>query len=224
VKGIARGCESANCSLIGGETAEMPGMYDPNEYDLAGFAVGLVEKSKIIDGKSIRAGDVIIGLASSGPHSNGYSLVRKVVAVSGSDLFETFDTKRTLGEALLEPTRIYVKPVLAVMEKVKLKGLAHITGGGLTENVPRVLQLNVAARIEVSRWPRPAIFEWLQKKGQIADDEMHRTFNCGIGMVVIVAAADAKAAMDAFAAEGVESFEIGSIVERAAGAPQAVVA
>jgi phosphoribosylformylglycinamidine cyclo-ligase len=224
VKGVARGCELANCSLIGGETAEMPGMYDPNEYDLAGFAVGLVEKSKIIDGKSIRAGDAIIGLASSGPHSNGYSLVRKVVAVSGSDLFETFDAKRTLGQALLEPTRIYVKPVLAVMQKVAIKGLAHITGGGLTENVPRVLQLDVAAHLEVSRWPRPAIFDWLQKKGRIAEAEMHRTFNCGIGMVVMVAAADARATIDAFAAEGVESYEIGSIVERAAGAPQAVVA
>ncbi|HEX4780926.1 MAG TPA: phosphoribosylformylglycinamidine cyclo-ligase [Usitatibacter sp.] len=224
VKGIARGCEQANCALIGGETAEMPGMYDPNEYDLAGFAVGLVEKSKIIDGKSIRAGDAIIGLAASGPHSNGYSLVRKVVAVSGSDLFESFDSKRTLGEALLEPTRIYVKPVLAVMQKVAIKGLAHITGGGLTENIPRVLQLDVAAHIDVSRWPRPAIFDWLQKKGHIDAAEMHRTFNCGIGMVVMVAAADARATIDAFAAEGVESFEIGSIVERVAGAPQAVVA
>jgi len=224
VKGVARGCELANCSLIGGETAEMPGMYDPNEYDLAGFAVGLVEKSKIIDGKSIRAGDAIIGLASSGPHSNGYSLVRKVVAVSGSDLFEPFDAKRTLGQALLEPTRIYVKPVLAVMQKVALKGLAHITGGGLTENIPRVLQLDVAAHIQTSRWPRPAIFDWLQKKGHVEDAEMHRTFNCGIGMVVMVAAGEARATIDAFAAEGVESFEIGTIVERAAGAPQAVVA
>ncbi|HEX3061426.1 MAG TPA: phosphoribosylformylglycinamidine cyclo-ligase [Usitatibacter sp.] len=224
VKGVAHGCELANCALIGGETAEMPGMYDPNEYDLAGFAVGLVEKSKIIDGKSIRAGDAIIGLASSGPHSNGYSLVRKVVAVSGSDLFEPFDEKRTLGQALLEPTRIYVKPVLAVMEKVAIKGLAHITGGGLTENVPRVLQLDVAAHIDVSRWPRPAIFDWLQRKGHVADDEMHRTFNCGIGMVAIVAAGDARAAIDAFAAQGVEAFEIGAIVARAAGAPQAVVA
>jgi phosphoribosylformylglycinamidine cyclo-ligase len=224
VKGIARGCELANCALIGGETAEMPGMYDPNEYDLAGFAVGLVEKSKIIDGSTIRPGDAVIGLASSGPHSNGFSLVRKVVAVSGSDLFEPFDEKRTLGEALLEPTRIYVRQVLAVMQKVQAKGLAHITGGGLTENVPRVLPENVAARIEASRWKRPAIFEWLQKKGHIEDAEMHRTFNCGIGMVVIVAAKDAKAAIDAFEAEGVESFNIGTIVERAAGAPQAVVA
>ncbi|HST01148.1 MAG TPA: phosphoribosylformylglycinamidine cyclo-ligase [Usitatibacter sp.] len=224
VKGVANGCEQANCSLIGGETAEMPGMYDLNEYDLAGFAVGLVEKAKIIDGKSIRAGDVLIGLASSGPHSNGYSLVRKVVAVSGSDLFEPFDSKRTLGEALLEPTRIYVKPVLAVMQKVALKGLAHITGGGLTENVPRILPENVAARMEAAKWKRPSIFDWLQKRGHIVSDEMYRTFNCGIGMVIVVAAGDAKAALDAFAAQGVEAFEIGGIVERAAGSPQAVVA
>jgi phosphoribosylformylglycinamidine cyclo-ligase len=224
VKGIAAGCEQAGCTLIGGETAEMPGMYDPNEYDLAGFAVGLVEKSAIIDGSRIGAGDAVIGLASSGPHSNGYSLVRKVVAVSSADLYERFDGERTLGQALLEPTRIYVKPVLAVMQKIAIKGLAHITGGGLTENVPRVLQLDVAAHLEVSRWPRHPIFDWLQKKGRVEDAEMHRTFNCGIGMVLMVAAADARATIDAFAAEGVESFEIGSIVERAAGAPQAVVA
>jgi len=224
VKGIARGCELANCSLIGGETAEMPAMYDPNEYDLAGFAVGLVEKSAIIDGKSIRAGDAVIGLASSGPHSNGYSLVRKVVAVSGSDLYEPFDDKRSLGEALLEPTRIYVKQVLAVMQKVQLKGLAHITGGGIIENEPRIIPEEFAARMESARWKRPVIFDWLQRKGHIEDAEMHRTFNCGIGMVVIVATRDAKATMDAFHAEGIESFNIGTIVERAAGAPQAVVA
>jgi phosphoribosylformylglycinamidine cyclo-ligase len=150
--------------------------------------------------------------------------VRKVVAVSGSDLFEPFDSTRTLGEALLEPTRIYVKPVLSVMQKVALKGLAHITGGGLTENVPRILPENVAARMEAARWKRPSIFDWLQKRGHIVSDEMHRTFNCGIGMVIVVAAGDAKAALDAFAAEGVEAFEIGGIVERGAGSPQAVVA
>src|SRR5512146_1726413 len=142
VKGIAAGCEQAGCALIGGETAEMPGMYDPNEYDLAGFAVGLVEKSKILDGSRIAPGDVVIGLASSGPHSNGFSLVRKVLAVSGAELYEAFDEDRTLGQALLEPTRIYVKPVLAVMSKVALKGLAHITGGGITENLPRILPAN----------------------------------------------------------------------------------
>jgi len=224
VKGIAQGCEQAACALIGGETAEMPGMYDPNEYDLAGFAVGLVEKSQILDGSRVAAGDVVIGLASSGPHSNGYSLVRKVIAVSGADLFEPFDGDRTLGEALLEPTRIYVKPVLAVMERIAVKGLAHITGGGLTENIPRILPEGLCARLEASKWPRPPVFKWLQRHGAIEDAEMVRTFNCGIGMVAVVARSDAKAAIDAFSARGVEAFEIGAIVERPAGAPQTIVA
>ncbi len=223
VKGIAEGCAQANCALIGGETAEMPGMYDPNEYDLAGFAVGLVEKAKIIDGATIVPGDVVLGLPSSGPHSNGYSLVRKVIAVSGADLYEPFDDKRTLGEALLEPTRIYVKPVLAVLAKVDIKGLAHITGGGLTENIPRVLPENVCARLDRSRWQRPAVFDWLQKRGHIEDAEMHRTFNCGIGMALVVARADVAAAVAAFAEEGVQALEVGEIVERKAGEPQTVV-
>jgi phosphoribosylformylglycinamidine cyclo-ligase len=224
VKGIAAGCEQAGCTLIGGETAEMPGMYDPNEYDLAGFAVGLVEKSAIIDGSRIGAGDAVIGLASSGPHSNGYSLVRKVVAVSSADLYERFDGERTLGQALLEPTRIYVKQVLAVMAKVQIKGLAHITGGGLTENVPRILPQRLCAYLDSSRWPRPAVFKWLQKNGGIQDDEMVRTFNCGIGMVAVVARGDAKATIGAFSAQGVEAFEVGSIGERAADEPQTLVA
>ena len=223
VKGVAEGCEQANCSLIGGETAEMPGMYDPNEYDLAGFAVGLVEKKSIIDGKAIVPGDVVVGLASSGPHSNGYTLVRKVVAVSGSDLFEPFDGDKTLGQALLAPTRIYVKPVLATMQKVKVKGIAHITGGGLTENIPRVLPAGVCARLEASRWPRQKIFQWLKRHGNIEDAEMYRTFNCGIGMVLVVTAAEAKATIDSLAANGVEAFEIGSIVAREEGAAQTVV-
>jgi phosphoribosylformylglycinamidine cyclo-ligase len=224
VKGIAEGCEQAGCALIGGETAEMPGMYDPNEYDLAGFAVGLVEKSAILDGTRVAAGDVVIGLASSGPHSNGYSLVRKVVAVSGADLYEPLDGDRTLGQALLEPTRIYVKPVLAVMERVAVKGLAHITGGGLRENIPRILPEGLCARLDAAKWPRPPVFKWLQRHGAIEDDEMVRTFNCGIGMVVVVAHADAKATIDAFSALGVEAFQIGAIVERPAGAPQTIVA
>ncbi len=223
VKGIAEGCAQANCALIGGETAEMPGMYDPNEYDLAGFAVGLVEKAKIIDGKAIVAGDAVIGLASSGPHSNGFSLVRKVIAVSGEDLYERFDDDGTLGETLLAPTRIYVKAVLALLEKVPVKGLAHITGGGLTENIPRVLPENVCARLEARRWPRPGIFDWLQKTGHITDAEMQRTFNCGIGMVIVVARSDVAATLDALAAQGSEAYEIGAIVERGAGEPQTVV-
>jgi phosphoribosylformylglycinamidine cyclo-ligase len=223
VKGIAEGCEQANCALIGGETAEMPGMYDPNEYDLAGFAVGLVEKKAIIDGRSIAPGDAVIGLPSSGPHSNGYTLVRKVIAVSSADLFEPFEGDRTLGQALLEPTRIYVRPVLAVLPKVEVKGLAHITGGGLTENIPRVLPENVCARLDSSRWPRQAVFEWLRKNGNIDQAEMHRTFNCGIGMAVVVPRAEAKNTIDAFAAEGVEAFEVGEIVAREPGGPQTVV-
>jgi phosphoribosylformylglycinamidine cyclo-ligase len=223
VKGIAEGCAQANCALIGGETAEMPGMYDPNEYDLAGFAVGLVEKAKIIDGATIVPGDVVLGLPSSGPHSNGYSLVRKVIAVSGADLYEPFDDKRTLGEALLEPTRIYVKPVLATLAKVTVKGIAHITGGGLTENIPRVLPDNVCAALETGRWPRPAIFEWLQRKGNIEDAEMQRTFNCGLGMVLVVAAEDVQATIDTLAENGAEAFQVGAIVERKAGEPQTTV-
>jgi phosphoribosylformylglycinamidine cyclo-ligase len=223
VKGIAEGCSQANCALIGGETAEMPGMYDPNEYDLAGFAVGLVEKSAIIDGTTIAVGDAVIGLASSGPHSNGYSLIRKVIAVSSADLFEPFDGDVTLGRALLEPTRIYVKPVLELLGKVQVKGVAHITGGGLTENIPRVLPEGVCAQLEESRWPRPRIFDWLKRHGNLEDAEMHRTFNCGIGMTLIVAKADAKATIDALAATGVEAFEIGAIVPRQAGAPPTVV-
>ncbi len=223
VKGIAEGCEQAGAALIGGETAEMPGMYDPNEYDLAGFAVGLVEKSKIIDGKKIAPGDVVIGLASSGAHSNGYTLVRKVVAVSGADLYESFDGNRTLGQALLEPTRIYVKPVLALLDKVSVRGVAHITGGGLTENIPRVLPAGTAARLEAARWPRPAIFDWLKKHGGIEQAEMHRTFNCGIGMVVIVARDEAALALASLAASGCEAYEVGSIVAREGDGPQAVV-
>jgi phosphoribosylformylglycinamidine cyclo-ligase len=223
VKGVAEGCFQAGCALIGGETAEMPGMYDPNEYDLAGFAVGLVEKAKIIDGKRIAVGDAVIGLASSGCHSNGYTLVRTVVAKSSTDLYEEFNGA-TLGEALLEPTRIYVKPVLAALAKVDVKGLAHITGGGLTENIPRVLPEAMCASLDSSRWTRPEIFRWLQKMGNIEDAEMYRTFNCGIGMAMIVPAAEAKATIDSLGADGIEAFEIGAIVPRQPGAPQTVVA
>ena len=223
VQGIAAGCERAGCALIGGETAEMPGMYDPNEYDLAGFAVGLVDKAKIIDGSAIGIGDAVIGLASSGAHSNGYSLVRRVVAVSGADLYEKFDNERTLGEALLEPTRIYVKPVLALLAQVPVKGMAHITGGGLTENIPRVLPQGVCARLDRARWPSLAIFDWLQRYGNIEDAEMARTFNCGIGMTLVVARADAPKAVATLTDLGVEAYEIGEIIAREAGGPQTVV-
>ncbi len=222
VKGIAAGCEQAGCALIGGETAEMPGMYRAGEYDLAGFAVGVVEKSGIIDGAGIVAGDVVLGLASSGAHSNGYSLVRKIVETFGADLSSDFDG-RTLGEALLAPTRIYVRPVLAVMRAVHIKGLAHITGGGLVENVPRVLPSNVKAVLEKSAWPRPKLFEWLQRNGNVAEAEMHRVFNCGIGMVAIVAAENAGRAQQAFEREGESVFRIGEIRPRSGDEPQTVV-
>src|SRR5688572_8759567 len=223
VKGIAEGCHQAGCSLIGGETAEMPGMYDPNEYDLAGFAVGLVDKANIIDGSKVAVGDAVIGLASSGCHSNGYTLVRTVVAKSSSDLFEPFEGDRTLGDALLEPTRIYVKPVLATLARAEVKAIAHITGGGLTENIPRVLPETMCARLESARWPTLPVFKWLKKMGNIEDAEMHRTFNCGIGMVLVVPAAEAKAAIDSLGAHGVEAFEIGAIVPRQPDMPQTVV-
>jgi phosphoribosylformylglycinamidine cyclo-ligase len=222
VKGIAAGCEQAGCALIGGETAEMPGMYAAGEYDLAGFAVGVVEKSGIIDGTGIVAGDVVLGLASSGAHSNGYSLVRKIVEISGADLSSDFDG-RTLGEALLAPTRIYVRPVLAAMRKVRIKGLAHITGGGLVENVPRVLPSNVKAVLAKTTWPRPQLFGWLQRSGNVAEAEMHRVFNCGIGMVAIVAAEDAGRAQQALEREGESVFRIGEIRARAGDEPQTSV-
>jgi phosphoribosylformylglycinamidine cyclo-ligase len=222
VKGIAAGCEQAGCALIGGETAEMPGMYPAGEYELAGFAVGVVEKSEIIDGAGIVAGDVVLGLASSGAHSNGYSLVRKIVETFGADLSSDFDG-RTLGEALLAPTRIYVRPVLAAMRAVRIKGLAHITGGGLVENVPRVLPSNVKAVLAKSAWQRPKLFEWLQRNGNVADAEMHRVFNCGIGMVAIVAAENAGRAQQAFEREGEGVFRIGEIRPRSGDEPQTVV-
>ncbi len=222
VKGIAVGCEQAGCALIGGETAEMPGMYPPGEYDLAGFAVGAVEKSKIINGSDIVPGDAILGLASSGAHSNGYSLIRKIVDSSGVDLSSRFDG-RTLGDALLAPTRIYVKPVLAVLREVHIKGLAHITGGGLVENVPRVLPGNVCAELRKSAWPRPPLFDWLQKNGNVAEAEMHRVFNCGIGMVAIVAAEHAERTIKALQREGESVFRIGDIRSRRGDEAQTVV-
>ncbi len=214
IKGIAQGCEISGCALIGGETAEMPSMYPAGEYDLAGFAVGLVEKDDIITGKSIVAGDVLLGLGSSGPHSNGYSLIRKVVERSNADLSAPFANGKTLGEALIEPTRIYVKPVLALMQQVKVKGLAHITGGGLKENIPRCLPDNITAVVEKAHWPRPPVFDWLQKEGNIDDAEMARTFNCGIGMVLVVARDDADRAAQMLTQSGERVFIIGSVRER----------
>lgn len=222
VAGVAKGCELAGCALIGGETAEMPGMYPEGEYDLAGFAVGVVEKDRIIDGSRIRPGDVVLGLASSGPHSNGFSLLRKVVEVAGADWSMPFDGA-TLADRAMAPTRIYVKQVLEVMKTIDIKGMAHITGGGLLENVPRVLPEGTQARIDGSAWTRPAIFEWLEEKGNIDRHEMFRVFNNGIGLAVIVSADDAERAMAAFEAQGEQVFRIGEITQRPEGEAACVV-
>jgi phosphoribosylformylglycinamidine cyclo-ligase len=222
IGGIAEGCRQAGCALIGGETAEMPGMYPEGEYDLAGFAVGAVEKSGIIDGRSIVPGDAVIALASSGPHSNGYSLVRRIVEVSGSNLSADFHG-RSLGEALLAPTRIYVKPVLRLLAEVPVKGLAHITGGGIVENVPRVLPDAVKAVIRRDSWTLPAVFQWLQATGRVADAEMHRVFNCGIGMVLVMAPGHVKTALDLLNGAGEQAWLAGEIVTRNSGDAATVV-
>jgi phosphoribosylformylglycinamidine cyclo-ligase len=222
VGGIAKGCEQSGCALIGGETAEMPSMYPAGEYDLAGFAVGAVEKSKIIDGTTIAAGDVILGLASSGVHSNGFSLVRKIIEVSKPDLNSDF-YGRKLADVLMEPTRIYVKPLLALMESFDVKGMVHITGGGLVENIPRVLQPHLTAQLDSASWTMPPLFQWLQQHGGVADAEMHRVFNCGIGMVVIVAADQAAAAMAQLQAAGETVNQIGVIRARAGDEYQTLV-
>lgn len=210
VTGIGIGCEQAGCALVGGETAEMPGMYEGEDYDLAGFCVGIVEKSKILDGSAVRSGDVLLGLASSGPHSNGYSLIRKIVEVSNADLNQPMGAG-TLGEALLEPTRIYVKSLLPVLKSQPISALAHITGGGLLENIPRVLPANTKAVIDKTRWQLPEVFSWLQAQGNVAEQEMYRTFNCGIGMVVCVPAAAADAVRGELEAAGETVFTIGTV-------------
>ena len=217
VKGISDGCLQAGAALIGGETAEMPGMYEGEDYDLAGFCVGVVEKDRIIDGSRVKAGDVLIGLTSSGPHSNGYSLIRKVIDKSGADLAEAFDGA-TLGERLLEPTRIYIKPLLKLFEQVNVHALAHITGGGLLENLPRVMPADTAAHLNAQSWQQPAVFEWLQSAGNIETSEMYRTFNCGLGMVLVVDAADADKALDILQTEGETAMRVGEIIP-AAGTP-----
>lgn len=214
VKGIARGCELAGCALIGGETAEMPGMYPAGEYDLAGFCVGVVEKRRIISGRSIRPGDVLLGLASSGAHSNGYSLIRRILEREAPD--------GALTDALMQPTRIYVRSILQLLRTVNVKGLAHITGGGLVGNVPRALPPRTRAVIDARAWPRPALFHWLQQKGAVDEAEMHRVFNCGIGMVAVVAAGDARRAAKRLRALGETVYEIG-LIERARGEAEAVV-
>ena len=213
IKGIARGCEQAGCALIGGETAEMPDFYAVGEYDLAGFCVGVVEKERILDGRSIKPGDAILGLASSGPHSNGFSLIRKILQRE----------KPKSMAALLEPTRIYVKPVLKLLESVPVKGLAHITGGGLTGNVPRILQDGLRAKLRKAAWPRPEIFQWLQRAGGVAENEMHGVFNCGIGMVVVLDPANVKPAISQLRESGETVYEIGSVEKGPGGEADCVV-
>ncbi|HEY7841656.1 MAG TPA: phosphoribosylformylglycinamidine cyclo-ligase [Gammaproteobacteria bacterium] len=219
VKGVARGCRIAGCALAGGETAEMPGLYRPGDYDLAGFAVGVVEKKAIIDGRGIAAGDALIGLASSGAHSNGYSLIRKLLGKSGVRPAHRVGG-RPLLDVLMEPTRIYVKPVLALMDRVAVKGMAHITGGGITENVPRMLPEKTAAVFRKSSWPRPPVFDWLQRTGNIAEAEMLRTFNCGIGMVLVVAKADARRAVAHLSRRGEKAWIVGEVRPRRGRAPR----
>ena len=213
IKGIAHGCELAGCALIGGETAEHPGTFPKDEYDLAGFAVGLVEKDEIITGKQIVPGDVVLGLASSGPHSNGFSLIRKILEREAIDLASP--AHAALANDLLAPTRIYVKPLLALLKQTKVKGLAHITGGGISENVPRILGESLTAEIHRASWPMPAIFKWLQEHGKLEDQEMARTFNCGIGMVLVVDKKDARATQEFLKAQGETVYALGAVRQRA---------
>ncbi|MGV8990386.1 MAG: phosphoribosylformylglycinamidine cyclo-ligase [Thiobacillus sp.] len=221
ISGIATGCVQAGCALIGGETAEMPGMYPEGEYDLAGFAVGVVEKSKIIGGLSIAPGDVVLGLASSGAHSNGYSLIRKLIDISHIGLKSDFHG-RPFADAVMEPTRIYVKPVLALIEKLNVKGMAHITGGGITGNLPRCLPESLAAQVNPVAWTRPPLFDWLQQAGDVTPDEMLRTFNCGIGLCIIVAASDVEAAKTHLEESGETVWQIGEIIARTDGMEQVI--
>jgi phosphoribosylformylglycinamidine cyclo-ligase len=221
IKGIAEGCFQAGASLVGGETAEMPGMYAHGDYDLAGFCVGIVEKSAIISGEKVAAGDALIGLASSGPHSNGYSLIRKIIEVSGADLKQDCGG-RPLGEALLAPTRIYVKNIHQLMKQVEIHGMAHITGGGLTENIPRVMPANTRAQIKAASWQLSPVFQWLQHEGNIKTSEMHRTFNCGVGMVLIVSADEAEQTIDLLNSLGETAWRLGDVVS-ANGEPDVVI-
>ncbi|MDO9105537.1 MAG: phosphoribosylformylglycinamidine cyclo-ligase [Methylovulum sp.] len=211
IEGIGQGCELAGAALVGGETAEMPGMYADGEYDLAGFCVGIVEKTKVLDGSGVKVGDKLIGIASSGPHSNGYSLIRKIITHSQASLADKFGNT-TLGAVLLAPTKIYVKPLLTLLSQVPVHALAHITGGGLTENLPRVLPVGMDAVIDLSSWEYPQIFKWLQEQGKVQQADMLTTFNCGIGMIVCVAPEDETAAKDVLTASGETVFSIGELV------------
>ena len=222
IAGIAKGCELAGCALIGGETAEMPGMYADEDYDLAGFAVGIVEQDQIIDGTDVVEGDALIGLPSSGPHSNGYSLIRKIIEHTGVDLEQKCGAT-SLGKALLQPTHIYVKPVLQLLQKCRPKAMAHITGGGLTENIPRVLPQNTQAVIDESSWPMLPVFDWLLHAGNLKQQEYYRTFNCGIGLVLCLAASDVEIAISTLEQSGQQPMLIGNIEKSEQSLPQAIV-
>ncbi len=212
VEGIAEGCRQSNAALIGGETAEMPGMYAKGDYDLAGFCVGVVEKRKIIDGSKVKAGDVMIAIASSGPHSNGYSLVRKIIEVNNADINASFgENEQALGDALLAPTRIYVKTIHQLLETFNIHAMAHITGGGLLENIPRVLPDNAQAVVDTDSWQLPDVFQWLQENGNVEINEMYRTFNCGVGMVLIVDADEADAIVSMLVKNGDNAWQLGQI-------------
>ena len=219
VTGIGKGCELAGAALVGGETAEMPGMYEGDDYDLAGFCVGVVEKAEIIDGTKVKAGDALIGLASSGPHSNGYSLIRKIIEVSDADLNQEIEGKK-LSDALLEPTRIYVKSILSLMKQQQVNALSHITGGGLLENIPRVLPANAKAVINTNSWVLPGVFQWLQSAGNVESREMYRTFNCGVGMVICVPADTKDQALAALKASGESAWIIGHVADALDGEEQ----
>jgi phosphoribosylformylglycinamidine cyclo-ligase len=222
VAGIAHGCELAGCALIGGETAEMPGMYPAGEYDLAGFAVGIVERDAVIDGRHIQPGDAVIGLASSGAHSNGYSLIRKILERSGRSVLSEAFGDGTLADTLMAPTRIYVRPVLELFRAMPgvVKGLAHITGGGLRENLPRILSAQLAVRLDPAAWPRPALFDWLQREGGVAEDEMLRVFNCGIGLALVAAEARAAEIVHGLTTAGERAWQIGRVIGREQGMSQ----
>ena len=211
IEGIGEGCKQAGCALVGGETAEMPGMYQGSDYDLAGFSVGIAEKSKIIDGSGIRVGDALIALPSSGIHSNGYSLVRKILKERKINAQAAKLGGKKLSALLLEPTRIYVKPVAQLMKNIEVRGIAHITGGGITENLPRVLPASLKAVVDRKLWKQPKLFNWLQKEAKISHEEMEKTFNCGVGLVLVIPKEDAMAAVDLFGAMGEEAFKIGEI-------------
>ena len=219
IKGIADGCQIAGCALVGGETAEMPGMYNEGEYDLAGFSVGIVEKQNIIDGSKVKSGDTVIGLPSSGPHSNGYSLIRRLLKETKTNLNDSFDDK-TFADVLLAPTKIYVKPLLNLIKKLEVKALAHITGGGLTENIPRVLPPHLAVEINLSSWQKPNIFSWLQTAGNLTDQEMLKIFNCGIGMILILSQENKVQAFEILKLMDQESMELGMVSQREKDDPQ----